>query len=203
MLTKLLTASALSLFAMSGAAHAQQSRNEAISFAETPLANFALVFDHPEAVQPGRRPIGAVLAVLADFLSERTDLPKPERPARVDFASSAHIAALRYRDVAAEPELLSFSPRPNAFDMFYDDASTTIYLSELWTGGSPAEVSVLLRGFVNHAQSEAGLVYSGPQDREQVAFTVQELWLASFGQNVRDALGLDEAAFLLSTQCTP
>jgi hypothetical protein len=171
--------------------------------AEMPQSNYALVFDHPEAVRPERRPVGAVLALVAEFLSEKTGLPTAEQLPRVEFASSARIAALRYRDVSSEPELLSFSTRPNALDMFYDPVLKTIYLSELWTGGSPAELSVLVHGLVNHVQSAAGLTYPCAQSREQVAFAAQDAWLRLFGQNVKDAFGLDDATFLLSTECIP
>jgi hypothetical protein len=204
MLMNLSTVSALAFLAMSGAMPAADAPSGALREPPRPVVNYAFIFDHPEAVVPERRPVGVVLALIDDFLSERMDLPRPAALPQVKFASSERIGALRYRNVSSEPELLLFfSAQPNALDMFYDSGTKTIYLSEFWTGGSPAELSVLVHGMVNHAQGEAGLSYPCAQRGEQVAFAVQDAWLRQFGQNVRDALGMDQAAFLLSTDCIP
>lgn len=170
----------------------------------TPVANYGLVFDHPEHVVWERRPLDSVLSLVGAFLTERSEVPAPVQPPHIAFVPSAHIAAIRYRDVRSEPELLSFGGvKANALDMVYDDGPGVLYLSEYWTGGSPAELSVLLHGVVNHAQREAGLTYACVQEREGVAFAIQEAWLNLFGQTVRDTFGLDEAAYMISTQCLP
>ena len=127
----------------------------------------------------------------------------PARLPRVEFVSTAQIAAVRYRGFSSAPELLSFSGRANALDVVYDDAQGLIYLSQLWTGGSPAELSMLVRGMVYHAQREAGLTYACTQEREQVAYEAQEAWLKLFGQTGKDIFGLDDAAYMLITQCLP
>ena len=87
--------------------------------------------------------------------------------------------------------------------MTYDDARGILYLSEFWSGGSPAEFSMLVRGLVYHGQREAGLVYACAQEREQVADLAQDAWLRLFGQTVQATLGFDEAAYMLNTQCLP
>lgn len=170
---------------------------------DTPVENYALVFDHPENVLPGRRPVEPIISLIGKFLAEKLEFPGPARPPRVEFVSSAQIAAVRYRDLSSEPELLWFSGRPNALDMTYDDAKGVIYLSEYWTGGSPAELSVLLHGLVLHTQREYGLTYACVQQREEVAFAAQEAWLKQYGQTLSDTFGLDETAHMLSTQCIP
>jgi len=189
----LLLALGCSLWAMNGAKAAQtlQQRLQ------------ALVFDHPENVLSERRPMGPIISLIGDFLSEKLEFPLPARPPRVEFVSSDKIAIIRYRDLSAGPEIPWFSGKPNALDMAYDDANGIIYLSEYWTGGSPAELSVLLHGLVNHAQREYGLTYACSQQREEVAFAAQEAWLKLFGRTLSETFGLDEAAYMLSTQCIP
>ena len=170
---------------------------------DTRVDNYALVFDHPENVLPERRRIEPIISLIGKFLSEKLEFPGPARPPRVEFVSSVQIMAIRYRDVSTEPELLWLSGKPNALDMAYDEARGIIYLSEYWTGGSPAEISVLLHGLVNHTQHEYGLTYACAQQREEVAFAAQEAWLKQFGRSLSETFGLDEAAQMLSTQCIP
>ena len=57
-----------------GAANAEQAEHLAAAMsklAETPVTNYTVVFDHPEAVLSERRPIGSALSLVADFLAER------------------------------------------------------------------------------------------------------------------------------------
>ena len=206
MLAKLLSLAALISLAVS-TSNAEQAEHLAAAMSklpETTVSNYTLVFDHPEAVLSERRPIGSALALVADFLAEK-EFPAPRALPRVEFASSAQIAAVRYRDLIAEPEVMSFSfsNDANALDMAYDDAQGVLYLSNLWSGGSPAEFSVLVHGLVNHAQREAGLVYPCTQEREQVAYAARDAWLRLFGQTVQDVLRFDSATYMLSTQCLP
>ena len=208
MLTKFLSLAAIISLSVGAAANAERAEHFASAMSkmvEPPVTNYTVVFDHPEAVLSERRPIASALALVADFLAESGGFPAPRVLPPVEFASSARIAAVRYRDLSLEPELLSFSFSSNAsaLDMVYDDARGILYLSELWTGGSPAEFSVLIHGLVNHAQREAGLSYGCTQEREQVAYAARDAWLRAFGQNVKDVLGLDEVTFQLSTECIP
>ena len=199
-----LALAAIMSLSICGAANAEQAEHLAAAMsklAETHVTNYTVVFDHPEAVLSERRPIGSALSLVADFLAER-EFPSPKSLPRVEFVSPAQIAAVRYRGVSSEPELLSFS-KANALDMTYDDAQGVIYLSELWTGGSPAELSMLVRGLVYDGQREAGLTYACTQEREQVAVLAQEAWLRLFRQTVKETLGIDEAAYMLITQCLP
>ena len=177
----------LSLGALASAERAEHLAFAMSKFAETPGTNYALVFDHPEATVSARRPIGPALTLVADFLAETSGFPVPTTLPRVEFASSAQLAAVRYRDLSTQPEVLSFSfsNKANALDMAYDDARGILYLSEYWSGGSPAELSVLVHGVVNHAQREAGLVYACRQEREDVAYAARDAWLRPFGQTAQ------------------
>ena len=206
MFTRLLGLLTIISLPFGAAANAEQAEHLAAAMsklAETPVTNYTVVFDHPEAVMSERRPIGSALSLIADFLAETGGFPVPTALPRVEFASSAQIAAVRYRDLSSQPELLSFSTKANALDMTYDDARGILYLSEFWSGGSPAEFSVLVHGLVNHAQREAGLVYACVQEREQVAYAARDAWFRLFGQTAQATLGFDEAAYMLSTQCLP
>lgn len=235
MLTRLLTASVLGFFAMIDTIHAQQSTpapnalgdapGSATTYptrrpygpiagpatrhrTEAPFASYALVFDHPEGPAAQRRPIGSLLAEIENWLVLHLDLGGMSDLPHVHFTSTAKIAALRYRDLIADPEVSRSSvsiaePIPTALAMFYDDTVKTIYLSELWTGGTPAELSMLVRGMVLHYQKFAGLTYPCSQTREQIALSAQDEWLKRFGHNLREDFGMDEAAFLLSTECIP
>lgn len=193
-----------SLWAMNGSATAQplQQRLQS-SYSLSAEEDYALVFDHPDNVLPERRPIEPIMALIGKFLAGKLEFPALARLPRVEFASSARIVAIRYKSLSSEPERLWFNGRPNALDMVYDDAQGVIYLSEYWTGGSPAELSVLLHGLVNHMQREHGLTYACVQEREEVAFAAQEAWLKQFGRTLSDTFGLDEATYMLSTQCIP
>ena len=186
MLTRLLSLAAIISLSVGAAANAERAEHFASAVSklvEPPVTNYTVVFDHPEAVLSERRPIGSALALVAEFLAESSGFPAPRVLPPVEFASSARIAAVRYRDLSLEPELLSFSSsNASALDMVYDDARGILYLSELWTGGSPAEFSVLIHGLVNHAQREAGLSYGCSQEREQVAYAARDAWLRLFGQ---------------------
>ena len=48
----------------------------------------------------------------------------------------------------------------------YHDATRTIFLSDAWTGASPADLSVLVHEMVHHLQNLAGLRYECPAARE-------------------------------------
>ena len=62
---------------------------------------------------------------------------------------------------------------------------------------------MLVRGLVYDGQREAGLTYVCTQEREQVAVGAQEAWLKLFGQTVKETFSIDEAAYMLITQCLP
>ena len=208
MWTRHLSLAAIISLSVSAAANAEQAKHFAVAMselAERAIKNYAVVFDHPEAVLSERRPIGRALTLVSDFLAEKGDFPAPKTLPGVQFVSSAQIAAVRYRDLMSQPELLSFSfsNDANALDMVYDETQRVLYLSELWTGSSPAEFSMLVHGLVNHAQTEAALAYSCTQEREGVAFAARDAWLGLFGQTAKEALGLSEANYMLSTQCIP
>jgi hypothetical protein len=83
----------------------------------------------------------------------------------------------------------------------YSDATHTIYLPEGWTGGTPAELSVLVHELVHHVQNVGGLKYACPQEREKLAYMAQERWLGLFGHNLEADFELDAFSLLVKTRC--
>ena len=83
----------------------------------------------------------------------------------------------------------------------YSDSARTIYLAENWTGGTPAELSVLVHEMVHHLQNLAGLKYECAQAREKLAYTAQERWLALFGHDLAQDFVLDGFSLLAKTKC--
>jgi hypothetical protein len=86
-------------------------------------------------------------------------------------------------------------------EAFYDDATRTIHLPTGWTGGSPAELSVLVHEMVRHVQNVAGLVYACPEAREKLPYAAQRQWLALFGRELMKEFNLDPVTLLIRTNC--
>lgn len=84
----------------------------------------------------------------------------------------------------------------------YDDARRTIYLTEGWTGRTPAELSVLVHEMVHHLQSAADMRFACPGEREAVAYRAQDAWLRLFGMDLESTFGIDAATLLVATACT-
>ena len=113
------------------------------------------------------RPITrANLTDIVTWLSANFDLPATREHPRVEFAPPLKIAAMRYKgmlplawreDSIRDPATQTAGLREVV--AIYNDTSKTIFLSEGWTGTSPAEMSVLVHEVVHHLQNLAGLKY--------------------------------------------
>ena len=95
---------------------------------------------------------------------------------------------------------MSFEKRRDVVAL-YDDQTKTIYLSDKWTGRTPAELSVLVHEMVHHLQNEAGTTYECPAEREKLAYEVQDKWLGLFGRNLEGEFEINGLALLISTSC--
>lgn len=84
----------------------------------------------------------------------------------------------------------------------YDKGSRTIYLSEGWTGRSPAELSALVHEMVHHLQASADMRFACPAEREVLAYRAQDAWLRLFGSDLESAFGVDGTMLLVATVCT-
>jgi hypothetical protein len=92
--------------------------------------------------------------------------------------------------------------RPGDVAAVYDDRGRTIYLSENWTGSTPAELSVLVHEMVHHLQSAAAMRFACPAEREVLAYRAQDAWLSLFGESLESAFDIDAATLLVGTVCT-
>lgn len=120
---------------------------------------------------------------LAPADSPALALAPPETLVRMRYGPGANVAAV---DVLA----------------VYDQAGPTIYLADGWSGGTPAEMSVLVHEMVHHHQASAGMVFACPGAREELAYRAQMAWLGQFGESLESAFGIDSATLKVATACT-
>ena len=96
-------------------------------------------------------------------------LAAPVSPPALVGVPDAELVAMRYGPGA--------EVRPGDVVAVNDDPGRTIYLSESWTGSTPAE-------------------------REVLAYRAQDAWLGLFGESLESAFGIDAATLLVGTVCT-
>jgi hypothetical protein len=150
-----------------------------------------------------------LLAFLATWLSLNFGLPAaPEHP-RVEIASAAKMAEVRFSRLGVPgPERAAAEAGRNAppdvgRDVYaiYDDKSRTIYLLEGWTGATPAEISLLVHELVHHLQNVGGLTYDCPQAREKPAYRAQARWLELFDKTLFEEFEIDPMTVLVRSNC--
>jgi high-affinity K+ transport system ATPase subunit B len=134
-----------------------------------------------------------LLTVIMTWLSSNFDLPAVHDLPEIKFVTQREMISLRYGGLALNTasELVAL----------YDDKTSTILLSDRWTGNTPAELSVLVHELVHHAQNIAKLTYICPEAREALAYAAQEKWLSLFGQSLLTAFELDPLTLKVRTAC--
>jgi hypothetical protein len=148
----------------------------------------------------------ALLTAMETWVSSQFDLAAIHEHPRIEFASPAKIASLRSTDLLSNPGA-QVEPNNRASSAqhdtiaIYDDATRTIYLPEGWTGGTPAELSVLVHELVHHFQNVLGLKYGCPQEREKLAYLAQDRWLGPFGHSLAEDFALDPFSLFVKTTC--
>ena len=148
----------------------------------------------------------ALLTTIEIWLYTQFDLPAVQTHPRIELVPAAKIAAMRYGglnpDGAAQTALGAdfHGSKPNVVAV-YSDSTRTIYLPEEWTGGTAAELSVLVHEMVHHLQNVGGLKYECPQAREQLAYMAQDRWLTLFGHSLEQDFELDGFSLLVKTRC--
>jgi len=153
-----------------------------------------------------------LLAAIADWLSKEFGLPVIDRFPKVKTIASGEIGALRYNSpVPSAPSVIAQAPGPaqqssaylptNDTVAVYVDGAEIIYLTEGWTGRTPADLSVLVHEMVHHFQYRLGLKHECPQDREKLAYAVQDRWLHLFGHSLESDFELDGFSVLGKTHC--
>ena len=148
----------------------------------------------------------ALLTAMETWVSSQFDLPAIHEHPRIEFAPPAKIASLRFTDLLSdpgaqvEPNNRASSAQHDTIAIYYD-ATRTIYLPEGWTGGTPAELSVLVHEVVHHFQNVLRLKHECPQEREKLAYIAQDRWLAQFGHSLEGDFHIDAFSLFVKTQC--
>lgn len=83
----------------------------------------------------------------------------------------------------------------------YDKEAQAILVSNDWTGGSLAELSILVHEMVHHLQDQSGTIFACPAQKEKLAYRAQNEWLKLFGEDLEGAFGIDPALILVATTC--
>jgi hypothetical protein len=139
------------------------------------------------------RPDGSVLRELAKFLEKDTSFGKVESFPAIEFMGEQEMKVLRYGSRLLETDVSVVS--------LYDRKSSTIYLPVGWQGHSPAELSMLVHEMVHYLQDRAGKTFACPQQQEDEALTIQELWLVAHGTNLEKEFGIDPFTRLTAALC--
>ena len=112
----------------------------------------------------------ALLTAIALWLSANFNLPALSEPPKVELVSQAKIMAIRYQAFSVERrhDINTVPPYSDPRDTvaIYDDSNRIIYLPLTWTGGTAAELSMLVHEMVHHLQNLGGLKYECPAARE-------------------------------------
>lgn len=182
-----------------GAAHADLSNLE-----ETIVADFTHVFTALETHREAGPVIVELLPKVAAWISHSFNLPEIDQLPRVQFVSSAQVTALRYGLPQPPPGHTIEQAGPSlgvgrAVVAVY--GKNTIYLSDAWRGGSPADQSVLIHEMVHHLQQRAQLRYACPQEREKLAYQAQERWLTRSGTTLQTEFEIDLMTLFLHSAC--
>lgn len=141
---------------------------------------------------PVTRDAPPLLDAIMLWLAVNFDLPTAVEPPALVSVTDAELVTMRYGSKAKVP--------PGLVVAVYDDQ--TIYLSEAWTGHTPADLSVLVHEMVHHLQAAADMRFACPAEREVLAYHAQDAWLALFGESLESAFGIDAATLLVGTVCT-
>lgn len=154
---------------------------------------FCLAAAAPYAAAESRQ-APSILDTIELWLEANFDLPPAARPPVLATAPAAQLVEIRYGPASTVP--------PGEVVAAYDDASRTIYLARGWTGGTPAQLSVLVHEMVHHLQASADMRFACPAEREKLAYRAQDAWLGLFGMDLEGTFGVDPATLLVATVCT-
>ena len=149
----------------------------------------------------------ALLTAIVIWLSSNYALPDQFNPPRIERVPSIEMAGLRYKSLLATRQReLSAIQEASVEKMrdivgVYNDQTKTIFLSDKWTGSTPAELSVLVHEMVHHLQNEAGIKYECPAELERLAYVSQDKCLGLFGRSLQSEFEINGLALLVSTSC--
>jgi hypothetical protein len=137
--------------------------------------------------------VDGLLTAIVTWLSVNFDFPAIYDHPRIELLRASQISNLKYAAVnrVHRREVVAL----------YDDTRRVIYLSDLWRGRSPAELSVLVHEMVHHFQNLSGTGYACLAAREEIAYAAQDRWLKLFGRNLFDEFDLDPLTLRVATLC--
>jgi hypothetical protein len=146
--------------------------------------------------------MNALMTAVVLWLAANFDLPASNEHPYVELVPPATIAALRYKDISSvTPNSPAEKIGQSDVVAVYDNATSTIYLPEGWTGSTPGELSVLVHEMVHHLQNRAKLKFECPREREKLAYEAQERWLKLFGHDLAHDFEIDGFTRLALTSC--
>ena len=144
---------------------------------------------------------------ISDWLVSNFDLPSiPESPV-IEFVSDAELVKLRYQHPAehigadAGGSVVSGAGNLSGVVALYHTSKRTIFLSDNWTGTSPADQSILVHEMVHHVQNVSEMKFECPMARERLAYQAQDRWLTRFGSDLESEFQIDPFTVLVRSAC--
>jgi hypothetical protein len=147
-----------------------------------------------------------LMSEISDWLVSNADLPSIAEQPSIEFVADAKLEELRHQQPADPHAGASASDKPVAGRRsgaiaLYDFSRRTIFLSANWTGTSPADQSILVHEMVHHVQNMAKMKFECPMAREQLAYRIQNRWLARFGMDLESVFQIDPFTVLVNSAC--
>ena len=142
-------------------------------------------------LEPGGIPGKSELTSLITWVSNTLDLPAIYDLPRIERASKLKLATIEPSELLSLPGSVSS----------YDGMKRTIYLSEAWTGETPADLSVLVYQVARHLQNVSGPKFECRLWGDKLAYIAQEQWLMRYGRNLEKDFGIDPETYLFKTEC--
>jgi hypothetical protein len=203
MLMQIVVYATLFTFAMTGLSVAQGVRPNDVPM--LPVVESSGVQSQPDAT----RPTQTLLTEIVNWLSANFDLPAIQDNPSVQFVSPAKLASMRYEDKGCLPDRACetgvYEPVEAAHRRevvaLYGATTRTIFLSDLWTGTTPADQSVLVHEMVHHLQNLGEFKFECPRAREKLAYTAQDRWLRRFGKDLETEFEVDMFTIFISSAC--
>jgi hypothetical protein len=151
----------------------------------------------------------ALLTAIVVWLSANFDLPATFNHPKIERVTAGQMATLRFNGLLPPEQRATSSGSGDTEDKngsrqliaFYNTQKQIIYISDTWTGRTPADLSVVVHEMVHHLQRAARQTYECPAAREKLAFQAQNKWLTQFGRSLESEFKIDRLTILVTTSC--
>lgn len=203
MLRQIIAQAVLFIFAIMGSASAQEVHPNNVPM--LPVIGSSGVQSQPDAPRSAQ----TLLTEIVTWLSANFDLPAIQDHPGIQFVSPAKLASMRYEGEDFLPdrkrEAGAYEPVETTHQRevvaLYESTTRTIFLSNSWTGTTPADQSVLVHEMVHHLQNLGKLKFECPMAREKLAYLAQDRWLKRFGKDLETEFDVDMFTILISSAC--